>query len=168
MPNIRTYIFNNTVIRVIIKCKQPWFVKDDILSVLDLRDTEVLNPKECATFTITDTNSTKDIPVISMRAVYRLVYMQQDVNKTNNLVLFLRRVGDAVVGDYRNTSLSRYRHRATSLSRYRRGHWLDLEIILILLVTITMSNLLTPHKHTAISPLNGMLSVDTVEAHNYK
>jgi hypothetical protein len=93
-----------------------------------------------------------------MRAVYRLVYMQQDVNKTNNLVLFLRRVGDAVVGDYR----------ATSLSRYRWGHWLDLETILILLVTITMSNLLTPHKHTAISPLNGMLSVDTVEAHNYK
>ena len=158
MPNIRTYIFNNTVIRVIIKCKQPWFVRDDILSVLDLRDTEALNPKECATFTITDTNSTKDIPVISMRAVYRLVYMQQDVNKTNNLVLFLRRVGDAVVGDYR----------ATSLSRYRRRPCIYLETILILLVTITMSNLLTPHKHTAISPLNGVLSVDTVEAHNYK
>lgn len=158
MPNIRTYIFNNTVIRVIIKCKQPWFVKDDILSVLDLRDTEVLNPKECATFTITDTNSTKDIPVISLPAVYGLISVQEDVSKTNNLALFLRRVGDAVVGDYR----------AISLSRYRRRHWLDFETILILLVTITMSNLFTPHKHIAISPLNGMLSVDTVEAHNYK
>ena len=159
MPNIRTYIFNSTVVRVIIKCKQPWFVKDDILNVLGLRNTEALNTKECDTFTINDTNGARDIPVISLPAVYRLISMQEDTSKTNNLVLFLRRVGDMVVGES---------DVGPSLSRYRRRHWLDLETILILLLTIAMSNLLTPHKHTAISPLNGMLSVDTVEASNYK
>lgn len=159
MPNIRTYIFNSTVIQVIIKCKQPWFVKDDILNVLGLRSTEALNPKECATFTIIDTNGARNIPLISLPAVYRLISMQEDVSKKNNLALFLRRVEDMVVGES---------DVGPSLSRYRRRHWLDLETILILLFTITMSNLLTPHKHTAISPLNGMLSVDTVEVHNYK
>lgn len=153
MPNIRTYIFNSTVIRVIIKCKQPWFVKDDVLNVLGFRSTEVLNPKECVTFTITDTNGARDIPVISLPTVYRLISVQEDVSKTNNLALFLRRVEDMVVGES---------DVGPSLSRYRRRHWLDLETILILLVTIVMSSLVTPHKHTAISLL------DTVEAHNYK
>lgn len=159
MPNIRTYIFNSTVIRVIIKCKQPWFVKDDVLNVLGLRSTEALNPKECATFTIIDTNGARNIPLISLPAVYRLISVQEGVSKTNNLALFMRRVGDMVVGES---------DVGPSLSRYRRRHWFDLETILILLLTITMSNLLTPHKHTAISPLNGMLSVDTVKVHNYK
>lgn len=167
MPNIRTYIFNSTVIRVIIKCKQPWFVKDDILNVLGLRSTEALNPKECATFTIIDTNGARNIPLISLPAVYRLISVQEDVSKTNNLALFLRRVGDMVVGDMVLSDVVPI-YKSISLSRYRRRHWLDLETILILLLTITMSNLLTPHKHTAISPLNGMLSVDTVEVHNYK
>lgn len=167
MPNIRTYIFNSTVIRVIIKCKQPWFVKDDILNVLGLRSTEVLNPKECDTFTITDTNGARDIPVISLPAVYGLISVQEDVSKTNNLALFLRRVEDMVVGGMVLSDVVPI-YKTISLSRYRRRHWLNLDTILILLVTITMSNLFTPHKHIAISPLNGMLSVDTVEAHNYK
>lgn len=167
MPNIRTYIFNSTVIRVIIKCKQPWFVKDDILNVLGLRSTEVLNPKECATFTITDINGARNITGISLPAVYRLISVQEDVSKTNNLVLFLRRAENMVVGGMVLSDVVPI-YKTISLSRYRRRHWLNLETILILLVTITMSNLLTPHKHTAISPLNGMLSVDTVEAHNYK
>lgn len=155
MPNIRTYIFNSTVVRVIVECKQPWFVRDDILNVLGLRSAEALYPEECATLIITDTNGTRDIPVISMQATYRLIYMQQDVNKTD-FVLFLRRVGDVVVGD------------TISLSRYRRRHWFDIETISILLVTIVMSNLLTPYKDTIIHAFNGMLFVDTVEAHNYK
>nr|QNL31510.1 MAG: prophage antirepressor [Bacteriophage sp.] len=167
MPNIRTYIFNSTVIRVIIKCKQPWFVKDDILNVLGLRSTEVLDPKECATFTITDTNGARDIPVISLPAVYRLISVQEDVSKTNSLALFLRRVEDMVVGDMVLYDVVPI-YKSISLSRYRRRHWFDLETIVILLVTIVMSSLFTPHKHTVISPLNGMLSVDTVEAHNYR
>ena len=167
MPNIRTYIFNSTVIRVIIKCKQPWFVKDDILNVLGLCATEALNPKECDTFTITDTNGARDITGISLPAVYRLISVQEDVSKTNNLALFLRRVENMVVGGMVLSDVVPI-YKTISLSRYRRRHWLNLETILILLVTITMSNLLTPHKHTAISPLNGMLSVDTVEAHNYR
>jgi hypothetical protein len=167
MPNIRTYIFNSTVIRVIIKCKQPWFVKDDILNVLGLRSTEALNPKECATFTITDTNGARDIPVISLPAVYGLISVQEDVSKTNNLALFLRRVENMVVGGMVLSDVVPI-YKTISLSRYRRRHWLNLETILILLVTIVMSSLLTPHKHTVISPLNGMLSVDTVETHNYK
>lgn len=167
MPNIRTYIFNSTVIRVIIKCKQPWFVKDDVLNVLGLRSTEVLNPKECVTFTITDTNGARDIPVISLPTVYRLISVQEDVSKTNNLALFLRRVGDMVVGDMVLSDVVPI-YKSISLSRYRRRHWLDLETILILLVTIVMSSLVTPHKHIVISPLNGILPVDRVEAHNYK
>jgi hypothetical protein len=167
MPNIRTYIFNNTVIRVIIKCKQPWFVKDDILNVLGLRSTEALNPKECAIFTIIDINGARDITGISLPAVYRLISVQEDVSKTNNLALFLRRVENMVVGGMVLSDVVPI-YKTISLSRYRRRHWLNLETILILLVTIVMSSLLTPHKHTVISPLNGMLSVDTVETHNYK
>lgn len=167
MPNIRTYIFNSTVVRVIIKCKQPWFVKDDILNVLGLRNTEALNPKECNTFTITDTNGARDIPVISLPAVYRLISMQEDTSKTNNLVLFLRRVGDMVVGDMVLSDVVPI-YKSISLSRYRRRHWSGPETILILLVAIVMSSLLTLHKHTMIRTLNNMLSVDTVEASNYK
>ena len=164
MPNIRTYIFNSTVIRVIIKCKQPWFVKDDILNVLGLRSTEALNPKECATFTITDTNGARDIPVISMPAVYRLIHIQK-IDKTNNLALFLRRVEDMVVGDMVLSDVVPI-YKTISLSRYRRRHCPYLETILILLITIVISSLLTPHKHTMIRALDAMLSVDTVEAHN--
>jgi hypothetical protein len=167
MPNIRTYIFNSTVIRVIIKCKHPWFVKDDILNVLGLRSTEALNPKECAIFTIIDINGARDITGISLPAVYRLISVQEDVSKTNNLALFLRRVENMVVGGMVLSDVVPI-YKTISLSRYRRRHWLNLETILILLVTIVMSSLLTPHKHTVISPLNGMLSVDTVETHNYK
>jgi hypothetical protein len=166
MPNIRTYIFNSTVIRVIIKCKQPWFVKDDILNVLGLRSTEALNPKECATFTITDTNGARDIPIISLPAVYRLIHIQK-IDKTNNLALFLRRIEDMVVGDMVLSDVVPI-YKTISLSRYRRRPCIYLETIIILLVTIVISSLLTPHKHTAISSLNGVLSVDTVEAHNYK
>ena len=164
MPNIRTYIFNSTVIRVIIKCKQPWFVKDDILNVLGLRSTEALNPKECATFTITDTNGTRDIPVISMSAVYRLIHIHK-IDKTNNLALFLRRVEDMVVGDMVLSDVVPI-YKTISLSRYRRRHCPYLETILILLVTIVISSLLTPHKHTMIRALDAMLFGDTVEAHN--
>jgi hypothetical protein len=164
MPNIRTYIFNSTVIRVIIKCKQPWFVKDDILNVLGLRSTEALNPKECATFTITDTNGTRDIPVISMSAVYRLIHIQK-IDKTNNLALFLRRVEDMVVGDMVLSDVVPI-YKTISLSRYRRRHCPYLETILILLVTIVISSLLTPHKYTMIRALDAMLFGDTVEAHN--
>jgi len=164
MPNIRTYIFNSTVIRVIIKCKQPWFVKDDILNVLGLCATEVLNPKECATFTITDTNGTRDIPVISMPAVYRLIHIHK-IDKTNNLALFLRRVEDMVVGDMVLSDVVPI-YKTISLSRYRRRHCPYLETILILLVTIVISSLLTPHKHTMIRALDAMLFGDTVEAHN--
>jgi hypothetical protein len=166
MPNIRTYIFNSTVIRVIIKCKQPWFVKDDILNVLGLRSTEALNPKECATFTITDTNGTRDIPVISMSAVYRLIHIQK-IDKTNNLALFLRRIEDMVVGDMVLSDVVPI-YKTISLSRYRRRHCPYLETILILLITIVISSLFTSHKHTMIRALDAMLSVDTVEAHNYK
>jgi hypothetical protein len=166
MPNIRTYIFNSTVIRVIIKCKQPWFVENDILNVLGLRSTEALNPKECATFTITDTNGTRDIPVISMSAVYRLIHIQK-IDKTNNLALFLRRIEDMVVGDMVLSDVVPI-YKTISLSRYRRRPCIYLETILILLVTIVISSLLTPHKHTMIRALDAMLSVDTVEAHNYK
>jgi len=164
MPNIRTYIFNSTVIRVIIKCKQPWFVKDDILNVLGLCATEVLNPKECATFTITDTNGTRDIPVISMPAVYRLIHIHK-IDKTNNLALFLRRVEDMVVGDMVLSDVVPI-YKTISLSRYRRRHCPYLETILILLITIVISSLLTPHKHTMIRALDAMLFGDTVEAHN--
>ena len=164
MPNIRTYIFNSTVIRVIIKCKQPWFVENDILNVLGLRSTEALNPKECATFTITDTNGARDIPVISMPAVYRLIHIQK-IDKTNNLALFLRRVEDMVVGDMVLSDVVPI-YKTISLSRYRRRHCPYLETILILLITIVISSLLTPHKHTMIRALDAMLSVDTVEAHN--
>ena len=166
MPNIRTYIFNSTVIRVIIKCKQPWFVKDDILNVLGLRSTEALNPKECATFTITDTNGARDIPIISLPAVYRLIHIQK-IDKTNNLALFLRRIEDMVVGDMVLSDVVPI-YKTISLSRYRRRHCPYLETILILLITIVISSLLTPHKHTMIRALDAMLSVDTVEAHNYK
>jgi hypothetical protein len=167
MPNIRTYIFNSTVIRVIIKCKQPWFVKDDILNVLGLRSTEVLNPKECATFTITDINGARDITGISLPAVYRLISVQEDVSKTNNLALFLRRVEDMVVGGMVLSDVVPI-YKTISLSRYRRRHCPYLETILILLVTIVISSLFTSHKHTMIRALDAMLSVDTVEAHNYK
>jgi len=166
MPNIRTYIFNSTVIRVIIKCKQPWFVKDDILNVLGLRSTEALNPKECATFTITDTNGARDIPIISLPAVYRLIHIQK-IDKTNNLALFLRRIEDMVVGDMVLSDVVPI-YKTISLSRYRRRHCPYLETILILLITIVISSLFTPHKHTMIRALDAMLSVDTVEAHNYK
>jgi hypothetical protein len=166
MPNIRTYIFNSTVIRVIIKCKQPWFVKDDILNVLGLRSTEALNPKECATFTITDTNGARDIPIISLPAVYRLIHIQK-IDKTNNLALFLRRIEDMVVGDMVLSDVVPI-YKTISLSRYRRRPCIYLETIIILLVTIVISSLLTPHKHTMIRALDAMLSVDTVEAHNYK
>jgi hypothetical protein len=166
MPNIRTYIFNSTVIRVIIKCKQPWFVENDILNVLGLRSTEALNPKECATFTITDTNGTRDIPVISLPAVYRLIHIQK-IDKTNNLALFLRRIEDMVVGDMVLSDVVPI-YKTISLSRYRRRPCIYLETIIILLVTIVISSLLTPHKHTMIRALDAMLSVDTVEAHNYK
>jgi hypothetical protein len=166
MPNIRTYIFNSTVIRVIIKCKQPWFVENDILNVLGLRSTEALNPKECATFTITDTNGTRDIPVISMSAVYRLIHIQK-IDKTNNLALFLRRIEDMVVGDMVLSDVVPI-YKTISLSRYRRRHCPYLETILILLITIVISSLFTSHKHTMIRALDAMLSVDTVEAHNYK
>ena len=166
MPNIRTYIFNSTVIRVIIKCKQPWFVENDILNVLGLRSTEALNPKECATFTITDTNGTRDIPVISMSAVYRLIHIQK-IDKTNNLALFLRRIEDMVVGDMVLSDVVPI-YKTISLSRYRRRHCPYLETILILLITIVISSLCTSHKHTMIRALDAMLSVDTVEAHNYK
>lgn len=166
MPNIRTYIFNNTVIRVIIKCKQPWFVKDDILNVLGLRSTEALNPKECATFTITDTNGARDIPIISLPAVYRLIHIQK-IDKTNNLALFLRRVENMVVGGMVLSDVVPI-YKTISLSRYRRRHCPYLETILILLVTIVISSLFTSHKHTMIRALDAMLSVDTVEAHNYK
>jgi hypothetical protein len=166
MPNIRTYIFNSTVIRVIIKCKQPWFVKDDILNVLGLRSTEALNPKECATFTIADINGARDIPVISMPAVYRLIHIQK-IDKTNNLALFLRRIEDMVVGDMVLSDVVPI-YKTISLSRYRRRPCIYLETIIILLVTIVISSLLTPHKHTMIRALDAMLSVDTVEAHNYK
>jgi hypothetical protein len=152
---------------VIIKCKHPWFVKDDILNVLGLRSTEALNPKECAIFTIIDINGARDITGISLPAVYRLISVQEDVSKTNNLALFLRRVENMVVGGMVLSDVVPI-YKTISLSRYRRRHWLNLETILILLVTIVMSSLLTPHKHTVISPLNGMLSVDTVETHNYK
>jgi hypothetical protein len=164
MPNIRTYIFNSTVIRVIIKCKQPWFVKDDILNVLGLRSTEALNPKECATFTIADINGARDIPVISMPAVYRLIHIHK-IDKTNNLALFLRRVEDMVVGDMVLSDVVPI-YKTISLSRYRRRHCPYLETILILLVTIVISSLLTPHKHTMIRALDAMLFGDTVEAHN--
>lgn len=164
MPNIRTYIFNSTVIRVIIKCKQPWFVKDDILNVLGLRSTEALNPKECATFTITDTNGARDIPIISMPAVYRLIHIHK-IDKTNNLALFLRRVEDMVVGDMVLSDVVPI-YKTISLSRYRRRHCPYLETILILLITIVISSLLTPHKHTMIRVLDAMLFGDTVEAHN--
>jgi hypothetical protein len=164
MPNIRTYIFNSTVIRVIIKCKQPWFVKDDILNVLGLRSTEALNPKECATFTITDTNGARDIPIISLPAVYRLIHIHK-IDKTNNLALFLRRVEDMVVGDMVLSDVVPI-YKTISLSRYRRRHCPYLETILILLVTIVISSLLTPHKHTMIRALDAMLFGDTVEAHN--
>ena len=164
MPNIRTYIFNSTVIRVIIKCKQPWFVKDDILNVLGLRSTEALNPKECATFTIADINGARDIPVISMPAVYRLIHIQK-IDKTNNLTLFLRRVEDMVVGDMVLSDVVPI-YKTISLSRYRRRHCPYLETILILLITIVISSLLTPHKHTMIRVLDAMLFGDTVEAHN--
>jgi hypothetical protein len=164
MPNIRTYIFNSTVIRVIIKCKQPWFVENDILNVLGLRSTEALNPKECATFTITDTNGTRDIPVISMSAVYRLIHIQK-IDKTNNLALFLRRIEDMVVGDMVLSDVVPI-YKTISLSRYRRRHCPYLETILILLITIVISSLLTPHKHTMIRALDAMLFGDTVEAHN--
>jgi len=166
MPNIRTYIFNSTVIRVIIKCKQPWFVKDDILNVLGLRSTEALNPKECATFTITDTSGARDIPVISLPAVYRLIHIHK-IDKTNNLALFLRRIEDMVVGDMVLSDVVPI-YKTISLSRYRRRPCIYLETIIILLVTIVISSLLTPHKHTMIRALDAMLSVDTVEAHNYK
>jgi hypothetical protein len=164
MPNIRTYIFNSTVIRVIIKCKQPWFVKDDILNVLGLRSTEALNPKECATFTITDTSGARDIPVISLPAVYRLIHIQK-IDKTNNLALFLRRIEDMVVGDMVLSDVVPI-YKTISLSRYRRRPCIYLETILILLVTIVMSGLLTSHKHTIIRALDAMLFADTVEAHN--
>ena len=164
MPNIRTYIFNSTVIRVIIKCKQPWFVKDDILNVLGLRSTEALNPKECATFTITDTSGARDIPVISLPAVYRLIHIQK-IDKTNNLALFLRRIEDMVVGDMVLSDVVPI-YKTISLSRYRRRPCIYLETILILLVTIVMSGLFTPHKHTMIRVLDAMLFGDTVEAHN--
>jgi hypothetical protein len=164
MPNIRTYIFNSTVIRVIIKCKQPWFVKDDILNVLGLRSTEALNPKECATFTITDTNGARDIPIISLPAVYRLIHIQK-IDKTNNLALFLRRIEDMVVGDMVLSDVVPI-YKTISLSRYRRRHCPYLETILILLITIVISSLLTPHKHTMIRVLDAMLFGDTVEAHN--
>jgi hypothetical protein len=164
MPNIRTYIFNSTVIRVIIKCKQPWFVKDDILNVLGLRSTEALNPKECATFTIADINGARDIPIISLPAVYRLIHIQK-IDKTNNLALFLRRVEDMVVGDMVLSDVVPI-YKTISLSRYRRRHCPYLETILILLVTIVISSLLTPHKHTMIRALDAMLFGDTVEAHN--
>jgi hypothetical protein len=166
MPNIRTYIFNSTVIRVIIKCKQPWFVKDDILNVLGLRSTEALNPKECATFTIADINGARDIPVISMPAVYRLIHIHK-IDKTNNLALFLRRVEDMVVGDMVLSDIVPI-YKTISLSRYRRRHCPYLETILILLITIVISSLLTPHKHTMIRALDAILFGDTVEAHNYK
>lgn len=166
MPNIRTYIFNSTVIRVIIKCKQPWFVKDDILNVLGLRSTEVLNPKECATFTITDTNGARDIPIISLPAVYRLIHIQK-IDKTNNLALFLRRIEDMVVGDMVLSDVVPI-YKTISLSRYRRRPCIYLETIIILLVTIVISSLLTLHKHTMIRALDAMLFADTVEAHNYK
>jgi hypothetical protein len=164
MPNIRTYIFNSTVIRVIIKCKQPWFVKDDILNVLGLRSTEALNPKECATFTITDTSGARDIPVISLPAVYRLIHIHK-IDKTNNLALFLRRIEDMVVGDMVLSDVVPI-YKTISLSRYRRRHCPYLETILILLITIVISSLLTPHKHTMIRALDAMLFGDTVEAHN--
>jgi hypothetical protein len=164
MPNIRTYIFNSTVIRVIIKCKQPWFVKDDILNVLGLRSTEALNPKECATFTITDTNGARDIPIISLPAVYRLIHIQK-IDKTNNLALFLRRIEDMVVGDMVLSDVVPI-YKTISLSRYRRRPCIYLETIIILLVTIVMSGLLTPHKYTMIRALDAMLFADTVEAHN--
>jgi hypothetical protein len=167
MPNIRTYIFNSTVIRVIIKCKQPWFVKDDILNVLGLRSTEALNPKECAIFTIIDINGARDITGISLPAVYRLISVQEDVSKTNNLALFLRRVEDMVVGDMVLSDVVPI-YKTISLSRYRRRHCPYLETILILLVTIVISSLLTLHKHTMIRALDAMLFGDTVEAHNYK
>jgi hypothetical protein len=166
MPNIRTYIFNSTVIRVIIKCKQPWFVKDDILNVLGLRSTEALNPKECATFTITDTNGARDIPIISLPAVYRLIHIQK-IDKTNNLALFLRRIEDMVVGDMVLSDVVPI-YKTISLSRYRRRPCIYLETIIILLITIVISSLLTPHKHTMIRALDAMLFADTVEAHNYK
>ena len=165
MPNIRTYIFNSTVIRVIIKCKQPWFVKDDILNVLGLRSTEALNPKECAIFTIIDINGARDITGISLPAVYRLISVQEDVSKTNNLALFLRRVEDMVVGDMVLSDVVPI-YKTISLSRYRRRHCPYLETILILLVTIVISSLLTLHKHTMIRALDAMLFGDTVEAHN--
>jgi hypothetical protein len=164
MPNIRTYIFNSTVIRVIIKCKQPWFVKDDILNVLGLRSTEALNPKECATFTITDTNGARDIPIISLPAVYRLIHIQK-IDKTNNLALFLRRIEDMVVGDMVLSDVVPI-YKTISLSRYRRRPCIYLETIIILLVTIVISSLLTLHKHTMIRALDAMLFADTVEAHN--
>jgi hypothetical protein len=164
MPNIRTYIFNSTVIRVIIKCKQPWFVKDDILNVLGLRSTEALNPKECATFTITDTNGARDIPIISLPAVYRLIHIQK-IDKTNNLALFLRRIEDMVVGDMVLSDVVPI-YKTISLSRYRRRHCPYLETILILLITIVISSLFTSHKHTMIRVLDAMLFGDTVEAHN--
>jgi hypothetical protein len=164
MPNIRTYIFNSTVIRVIIKCKQPWFVKDDILNVLGLRSTEALNPKECATFTIADINGARDIPVISMPAVYRLIHIHK-IDKTNNLALFLRRIEDKVVGDMVLSDVVPI-YKTISLSRYRRRHCPYLETILILLITIVISSLLTSHKHTIIRALDAMLFADTVEAHN--
>lgn len=167
MPNIRTYIFNSTVIRVIIKCKQPWFVKDDILNVLGLRSTEALNPKECAIFTIIDINGARDITGISLPAVYGLISVQEDVSKTNNLVLFLRRVENMVVGDMVLSDIVPI-YKTISLSRYRRRHCPYLETILILLITIVISSLLTPHKHTMIRALDAMLFRDTVEAHNYK
>jgi hypothetical protein len=164
MPNIRTYIFNSTVIRVIIKCKQPWFVENDILNVLGLRSTEALNPKECATFTITDTSGARDIPVISLPAVYRLIHIHK-IDKTNNLALFLRRIEDMVVGDMVLSDVVPI-YKTISLSRYRRRHCPYLETILILLITIVISSLLTPHKHTMIRALDAMLFGDTVEAHN--
>ena len=166
MPNIRTYIFNSTVIRVIIKCKQPWFVKDDILNVLGLRSTEALNPKECATFTIADINGARDIPVISLPAVYRLIHIHK-IDKTNNLALFLRRIEDMVVGDMVLSDVVPI-YKTISLSRYRRRHCPYLETILILLITIVISSLFTSHKHTMIRALDAMLFADTVEAHNYK
>jgi hypothetical protein len=152
---------------VIIKCKHPWFVKDDILNVLGLRSTEALNPKECAIFTIIDINGARDITGISLPAVYRLISVQEDVSKTNNLALFLRRVENMVVGDMVLSDIVPI-YKTISLSRYRRRHCPYLETILILLITIVISSLLTPHKHTMIRALDAILFGDTVEAHNYK
>jgi hypothetical protein len=152
---------------VIIKCKQPWFVKDDILNVLGLRSTEALNPKECAIFTIIDINGARDITGISLPAVYGLISVQENVSKMNNLALFLRRVENMVVGDMVLSDIVPI-YKTISLSRYRRRHCPYLETILILLITIVISSLLTPHKHTMIRALDAMLFGDTVEAHNYK